>query len=499
MTLPSDAYPAAAIRQLERQAIESGVAGFTLMQRAGAAALDCLRRRWPGAQRIVVIAGTGNNGGDGLVLARLARQAGIDCRVLVVGDIGVMRGEAAQALQALRAAGMAVQPFDVAALGGCDVLVDALLGIGVRAPLQPAWRAAIDGMNTAGLPILALDLPSGLDPDTGQALPAVKAAATLTFIGLKQGLLLGEGPDHAGALEFNSLDVAPLTARSPVPSLQLLDADCLAMALNPRPRHSHKGLFGRVLIVGGGAGMAGAARLAGEAALRVGAGLVTVASRPEHLGVVVGGRPELMFLAVERGADLNAGLEQADVVAIGPGLGRSSWALDVLDTVLSGARTGQRLVLDADALNLVAASGALHRDDWILTPHPGEAARLLGSTTAAVQADRPAALAQLLRARGGIVVLKGAGTLVGRQEEIPRLCTRGNPGMAVPGMGDVLTGAVAGLAAGPVAQGLDCFAAVCAAVQAHAMAGDRCAEGGVRGILAQDVATQLRGALAHLP
>jgi hydroxyethylthiazole kinase-like uncharacterized protein yjeF len=493
VTLPTDAYPSAVIRQFERDAIGAGVAGYTLMQRAGAAALARLRRRWPEARRIVVVAGTGNNGGDGLVLARLAAASGMDASVLLVGEVAAIHGEAAEALRDLRAAGLDPRPFDAARLNGCDVVVDALLGIGVRAPLKAEWRAAIEALNACDAKVFSIDLPSGLDPDTGGALPAVKAAATITFLGLKQGLFLGEGPAHAGEIEFDALDVAP--ASSAAPSLKLLGTQCLQDAMPPRPRQGHKGLFGRVLVIGGGQGMAGAVRMAGEAALRVGAGLVTVASRPEHLGVVVGDRPELMFHAVEKGADLAALLEQAEIIAIGPGLGRSAWAQDLLQFVLANTRAGQRLVLDADALNLVAQGGALHREDWILTPHPGEAARLLGRSSAAVQADRLSALADLVRTRGGIVVLKGASTLVGGRTEVPRLCTRGNPGMAVPGMGDVLTGAVAGL----LAQGAEPFTAASAAVEAHARAGDSCAARGVRGVLALEVAAELRVVLAGLP
>lgn len=492
MTLPNDAYPAATIRQFERDAIGAGTAGYTLMQRAGRAALECLRRRWPGARRIAVVAGTGNNGGDGLVLARLASSV-LDIRVLLVGDAASIRGEAAQALRDLRAAGLDLEPFSEARFAGCDVVVDALLGIGVKSPLKPEWQAAIQAMNASGIDVLSIDLPSGLEPDSGRALPAVKASATVTFLGLKQGLFLGDGPQLSGALEFDALGVEH--AGAAVPSLKRLDSKCLHRALPPRGRQSHKGLFGRVLIIGGGEGMAGAVRMAGEAALRVGAGLVTVASRPEHLAVVVGARPELMFLGVEKGADLRSALSQADVIAIGPGLGRSDWAQELLQVSLKIVGAPQRLVLDADALNLLAANGALHRDDWILTPHPGEAARLLGLATEAVQSDRLASLERLSRDRGGIIVLKGAGTLVGRSGEIPRLCTRGNPGMAVPGMGDVLTGAIAGL----LAQGGDAFMASCAAVQAHALAGDRCAMNGVRGVLALEVATQLRAELASIP
>jgi ADP-dependent NAD(P)H-hydrate dehydratase / NAD(P)H-hydrate epimerase len=490
VTLPSDAYPAAAIRQIEREAIAAGIPGYTLMQRAGAAALACLQRRWPGALAICVVAGTGNNGGDGLVLARLAHVAGLRVQVLVVGAVEAIRGEAAEALRDLRAAGLDLHAFDAARLVDCDVVIDALLGIGVRSPLEPAWLAAIEAINASGVDVLSLDMPSGLAPDSGDALPAVKARATITFLGLKQGLFRGDGPGHAGAIEFDALGTqcSPTRRDSFSPSVKLLDSSCIQSALRPRPRHSHKALFGRVVIVGGGAGMAGAVRMAAEAALRVGAGLVTVASRPEHLDVVVGARPELMFLGVESGEELAPALQQADVIAIGPGLGRSRWARELLQVVLQGAPTRKPLVLDADALNLIAAGECLRRDDWILTPHPGEAARLLGCSTAEVQADRFSALRQLAHTRGGIVVLKGASTLIGRDGEVPRLCTRGNPGMAVPGMGDVLTGAIAGF----LAQCDDPLSATSAAVQAHAQAGDRCARQGVRGVLALDVAAELR-------
>jgi NAD(P)H-hydrate epimerase len=494
MTLPNDVHRAATVHQLEQAAIASGTAGYTLMRRAGAAALAHVRQRWPTARSMVVVAGPGNNGGDGLVLAQLARDAGIFTHAMLVGDAAALRGEAQQALQDLRTAGMDVQPFDASLLDSHDLIIDALLGIGVRAPLKPEWRAAIDAMNAAGRNILSLDVPSGLEPDTGRALPAVHATATLSFLALKLGLFLGEGPEHAGAVLFDGLGV---TAAAPSqPALQRLDHGCLNAVLPPRARQSHKSMFGRVLIVGGGVGMPGAVRLAAESALRVGAGLVTVASRPEHLATVVGPRPELMFHGVCDASDVDAVLAQADVIAVGPGLGRSDWARALLQHVLRQRQGGQRLVVDADALNLIAEGVALQRcADWVLTPHPGEAARLLGISTEAVQEDRLAALSALCKQRGGTIVLKGAATLIRQTGSIPLLCEKGNPGMAVPGMGDVLTGALTGL----LAQGAEPFAAAAAAVYAHAVAGDRCARNGVRGVLALDVARELRAVLALLP
>ena len=268
---------------------------------------------------------------------------------------------------------------------------------------------------------------------------------------------------------------------------RLTEAD-IAVALPARPSHAHKGSFGSVLVIGGGPGMPGAVRLAAESALRVGAGRVSVASLPQHLAAVVGSRPELMFVAAETGRHIAAALPQAQVVAIGPGLGIGEWAQTLLQVVLDKVHPAQHLVVDADALNLLAAlPQPLHREDWILTPHPGEAARLLGVSVADVQADRVAAAAALQHRWGGVVVLKGAGTLIAGPGQVMALCDRGNPGMAIPGMGDVLTGAVAGI----LAQCRQPWLAARAAVLAHALAGDLCAQRGQRGVLAGEIAQAL--------
>jgi len=335
MTLPSELYSASQLRQMEAAAIAAGTPGYTLMQRAGAAGFAVMRQRWPQARQVTIVAGPGNNGGDGLVLARHAQQHGLGVTVMLLGDPAALRGEAGQAYADLGSAGGTVQGFDAAMLAQADVVVDALLGIGVRAPLRSDWLAAIAAMNACGRPVLALDLPSGLDPDSGRPLPAVRATATITFIALKQGLVLGEGPEHAGAIYFDALQLPPSGAALR-PALRRMSDATVRAALAPRPRQSHKSQFGRVLIVGGGVGMPGAVRLAAESALRVGAGLVTVASLPEHLATVVGPRPELMFRALRGGADIAAVLGDADVIAVGPGLGRDDWARDVLTAVLAG-------------------------------------------------------------------------------------------------------------------------------------------------------------------
>jgi NAD(P)H-hydrate epimerase len=488
MALPVAVYSASQVRDFDARAIAMGTPGYTLMKRAGEGALRVLRSRWPMALRLAIVCGAGNNGGDGYVLARFAQAAGLDVRALAVTPPARLTGDARRAHDDAEASGCRLEAFEPALLRDVDVVVDAILGTGFRLPLRADALAAIEAINGAGRPVLALDVPSGLDADSGAAGAAVvRADVTVSFVALKSGLYLGAGPEYAGQVLCDELEIAP-SEGAPARLLRLTDGD-VARALPRRARRAHKAEFGRVLVIGGGEGMPGAVRLAGEAALRVGAGLVTVASRPEHLATIVGPRPELMFAALPDTAPLAGLLAVADVVVLGPGLGRTAWAQSVFEATLAQRRSGQPLVLDADALNLLAErSPALASDDWVLTPHPGEAARLLGITAAAVQADRLAALDRLVRTRGGRIVLKGAGTLIGAAGAVPQICERGNPGMAIPGMGDVLTGTIAGI----LGQCRDAELAVAAAVFAHASAGDALARVGERGILAGDVIRELR-------
>jgi NAD(P)H-hydrate epimerase len=487
--LPLELYTAAQLRALDRHAIEKDhIPALTLMNRAGAAALRTLRVAWPTAHRIVVVCGSGNNGGDGYVLARLARGAGLEAAVATVSEPARLRGEAQSAFEECRAAGVSVEPFGAQSLTGTDVIVDAMFGIGLDRPLDATTRGIVGEINARRIPVLALDLPSGLHADTGTVMgAAVQATRTITFIGLKVGCFLGAGQDLTGTLEFDALDAPPPPVGLIRPVAERLDPSLIVRVLPRRRRTAHKGEFGHVLIVGGGPGMAGAARLCGEACLRSGAGLVTIATRAAHALVINAARPELMCHGVEDGRALRALIERADVVAIGPGLGRDDWARAMLATVLECDRP---LVVDADALNLLA-EGPRRRDDWILTPHPGEAARLLGLETRAIQDDRLAALARLTERYGGVAVLKGAGTLIGSAGQVPALCDRGNPGMATAGMGDVLTGAIAALRA----QIRNPWDAARAGVLAHALAGDAAAQSGERGLIASDVIARLPACL----
>jgi NAD(P)H-hydrate epimerase len=484
--LPRALYTAAQVREFDRQAIERfGISGETLMERAGTAAFAALRRRWPKTRRIVVLAGRGNNGGDGFVVARLARQAGLEVSVLQLGDPARLRGDAATNAARWRDAEGDWRPFEQLPRK-IDVIVDAMLGTGLERPVSGEFARAIEAVNAHPAAVLALDVPSGLSADSGSVMgAAVRASATISFIALKQGLFTADGPDCAGDILFAGLDVPAQVFASSVLSARRIDWLKQADRLPPRRRAAHKGHFGHVLIIGGNHGMVGAARLAGEAALRSGAGLVSVATRPEHVAAIVAGRPELMCHGVVQVGDVEPLLQRATVVVVGPGLGHDDWARGLWQAAAAAQRP---MVVDADALARVAEAD-LRRDDWVLTPHPGEAAAMLSTCAAGINGQRFDAVAQLQRRFGGSVVLKGAGSLVHSGGTTPpALCSDGNPGMASGGMGDVLSGIIGGL----LAQGLDPRDAAETGVCVHAAAGDRAAAGGERGLMPSDLLAGLR-------
>jgi len=490
--LPNALYTAEEVRELDRLAIEEfNIAGTTLMEHAGKAAFDAMREKWPRAKRIVVLVGTGNNGGDGFVVATLARAADYEVRVFQVGDASRLQGDALTMSQRWQEAGGEIELFvEGLDLGGSEVVVDGLLGTGLNSNVTGDWAVAIRAINYSHAAVLALDIPSGLDANSGSVLgEAVNAHLTVTFIGLKRGLFTSAGPRHVGQLVYDDCRVPPDVLMKIRPSCSRLGFDGLGHLLGSRPRDTHKGQCGHVLVIGGDSGMSGAARLAGEAAARVGAGLVSVATRPVHAANISAACPELMCHPVDSIAALRPLLAKASVVAIGPGLGQSDWSKQMLSVVLEQDRP---MVIDADALNLLAEE-PVSRRQWILTPHPGEAARLLDTDTATVQQDRFAAVTELQHRYGGSVILKGAGSLVASADIPLGLCTEGNPGMASGGMGDVLTGVIAGLLAQRVqAETMQALAArlgVCV----HSRAADIAAhQDGERGLLASDVIAMLR-------
>ncbi len=481
--LPVELYTAAQVRELDRLAIEQqGIPSLTLMERAGVDALDALTGRYPGAGNLVVLCGGGNNAGDGYVLARLARQAGLEVRVIALVEPDRLKGDAAASAQKYLQTGTVETAL---ALEGADIIVDALLGSGLNRAVEGGFAEAIELVNAASATVFALDIPSGLNADTGVRLgSAVRADATITFIGLKRGLFTAEGPEFCGEILFSDLGTPAGMSAAMDAEARLIGYDEVMLNLRARARDAHKGRYGHVLVIGGDYGYQGAAILAGCAAARTGAGLVTVATRPEHAGTIPLFRPELMTVAVDVPRDLDPLLDRASVVAIGPGLGQSDWAISLLAKVL---QTRLPLVVDADALNLLALE-PLRRENWVLTPHPGEAARLLGITSTEVQTDRFAAVMSLRDRFGGTVALKGAGSLVAGATGPIRLNRTGNPGMAGGGMGDVLTGVITGL----VAQGMEPGVATVAGVYLHGYAADQCAGEGERGMLAGDLLPVIR-------
>jgi NAD(P)H-hydrate epimerase len=486
MPAPLPLYRPDQVRAMDAHAIATlGVGAYDLMERAGVAAWQLLRERWPDARRIGVACGPGNNGGDGYVLARLAQQAGCHVEVVIPPEGGARAHAAVQAAEEWRLARGRTTYFD-GNLPAMDVWVDALFGVGLARAPEGMARAIIERINGTRLPVLALDVPSGLDADRGSAPGvAVRAHVTLGFVAAKRGLYTGQGRDFSGEVRLHALGIAPETFAGFSPAAHHYSPAHLANGLAPRHANAHKGEHGHVLCVGGEEGMGGAVRLCAEAALRVGVGLASVATRGAGVAALLAVRPEAMTHAVEDAAALRPLIARADVLAVGPGLGQGAWGRGLFEAAIDG---GKPIILDADALNLLAA----HPRPVplaILTPHPGEAARLLGTDTAQVQADRFAAVEALAARFDCVVVLKGAGTLVAAPGETTAVIGAGNPGMATGGMGDVLTGVIAALHA----QRMSRFEAAVYGALLHGAAGDDAARlDGERGLLPSDLFRPLR-------
>ncbi len=480
------AYSTAQAYALDATAIASGIPAIALMKRAGRAAFLLLQARFGAAGLISIYCGGGNNGGDGYVLAALAAQRRLPVQVIQLVAPELLKAEARQAYEFALQEGVSMRAFSDSEAPVQGVIVDALLGIGLQGEPRAPWLAAIAQINASGLPVLALDVPSGLNADTG-AVPAqaVKAGITLSFIGVKRGLLSGRGPALCGELLVDDLGLSEALVAQVPASAQRLSLPNLLPLLAPRAADAHKGDFGHVMVIGGDTGYGGAALIAAEAAARAGAGLVSVATRPEHIPAILARRPEVMACGVVSGQELEPWLARPSVLVVGPGLGRSPWSEQMLQQAV---KTGLPLVLDADALNIIAAGrvvpNACGGQRWLLTPHPAEAARLLGITTAEVQADRFAAVQALQARYQATVILKGAGSLVASEGELTGIIGDGNPGMASGGMGDLLSGILGAL----LAQGLAFADAARLGASLHACAADLAAsQQGQRGLLATDL------------
>lgn len=479
-SLPHSVWPAQALAQLEREGADAlGITLYELMLRAGQAVYEHIRAHWPDAEHWLVLCGPGNNGGDGYVVARLAQAAGKQVTLLACEGSKSLPEEAETARSSWLEAGGEIHAPHAVWPEKVDIIVDALLGTGIsRAPGDP-FSTLIDQANVHAAPVMAVDIPSGLSAATGNTPGSVmNATHTLSVIALKPGQLTGKARDCIGSLYLADLGLQGFLAAQQ-PPMARYDARFLSHWLTPRKATSHKGDQGRLLVIGGDSGTAGAIRMSAEAALRTGSGLVRVLTHKDNILPILTARPEIMVDALTE-ARLDEALAWADVIAIGPGLGQREWGKKALEKVKS---TEKPMLWDADALNLLAIS-AEKRQNRIITPHPGEAARLLGVKTSEIESDRLQAARDLAKRYGGVAVLKGAGTIIASESGQMAFADVGNAGMASGGMGDVLTGIIASL----MGQKLALFDAACAGCVVHGAAADRLAEQrGTRGMLASDL------------
>jgi len=476
-------YSADAIRQMDAKQIASGTDGYVLMRRAAHSAFRLVRKRWPRAKRLVVLCGPGNNGGDGYVIAELAKRSG---REVTLFSLATPKTPSAiNAAADAASVEVNAQDFNEAAMCNADLIIDAIYGTGLNR--EPDAKAAmfITSANAQVAPCLAVDIPSGLQADTGHTLgTAIVADATISFIAAKLGMYTGNGPACCGEITLDTLEVAHQHIASQQPLAYRLNAAQIQAMLPNRNASAHKGTAGHVVVIGGNQGMSGAVRLAAEAALRTGAGLVSVACHPACASAVSSGRPELMVRAIANSQDLDPLLQKATTIVLGPGLGQDNWAKSIYKAVLAHQHP---TVIDADALNLLAQTPQ-RCPNTVLTPHPAEAARLLKSNTNTVQSNRPLAVQQLANKYQATVVLKGPGSLVATENEALYLCDRGNAGMASGGMGDLLTGVIAAL----LAAGSAAHQAAASGTWLHSAAADKAARDGQTGLIASDLLPALR-------
>ncbi|HDS3786767.1 TPA: bifunctional ADP-dependent NAD(P)H-hydrate dehydratase/NAD(P)H-hydrate epimerase [Enterobacter ludwigii] len=483
-SIPHSIWHADDLRHAEKEAADSlGITLYELMQRAGEAAFNVTRTAYPESSHWLILCGHGNNGGDGYVVARLAVAAGIHVTLLALESDKPLPEEASAAREAWLNAGGVIHATDIVWPEEIDVIIDGLLGTGLRSAPRDPVATLIARANAHSAPVVALDIPSGLMAQTGTTPGAViQAAHTVAFIALKPGLLTGKARDVTGTLHHNALGLESWLAGQET-HVSRVDASLLAQWLPPRRPTSHKGDHGRLVIIGGDHGTAGAIRMTGEAALRCGAGLVRVLTRIENSAPIITARPELMVHELTP-QSLEESLEWADVVVIGPGLGQQAWGKQALQKVENFRKP---MLWDADALNLLAINPD-KRHNRILTPHPGEAARLLNCSVAEIESDRLLSARRLVKRYGGVAVLKGAGTVVASDEALC-IVDAGNAGMASGGMGDVLSGIIGAL----LGQKLPLYDAACAGCVAHGVAADKlAARYGTRGMLATDLFCTLR-------
>ncbi len=467
-TLPSSLYQCSQVKAIDLAIIKNGTPGFELMMRAGRASFDLLVKIWPEADKITVVCGGGNNGGDGYIVAGLAMSSSLEVSVVSIVDTATLRGDAKLAYdfalkQGVQTVSILRTQESITDLSISGVVVDALLGIGLQGKIRENHAQLIRRINATKLPVLSLDIPSGLCGDSGSPLgDCMKASQTITYIALKQGLLAGGASYYTGELVFDDLGVKTSVNDLGIePSAHRLIEE--KPLLPPRSLNSHKGLFGSLVVIGGSEGMGGAGIMASEAGFIAGAGVVRLMTHEGHRAVALSRTPELMTSNYLHQQEVGRWLSGSSALVFGPGL---EWSEEIDSLFRHFLDYEKPMVIDAQGLQFLADQPRL-KSNWVLTPHPGEAAKLLGCKSDEIQRDRFFAAKAIQRKYGGVCVLKGAGTLVATAQRI-HVCEHGNPSMSTAGMGDILAGLIGGL----LAQGFGLEAAAKLAVWAHATAGD---------------------------
>ena len=480
------------ISLIERSAIiEKKGNDLSLMKKAARFSWNEIRKKYPSSKKWLILCGIGNNAGDGMMLASIALKSNVDVTICYFFPDKIFNGCAAEIhgeLESLASQNTfkIIHHFNESILNDADLIIDAIFGIGINRPIDNLTKSKINLINNQDSPIVSLDIPSGVHPDSGQIMgAAIKATMTITFISHKLCFYLGEGKNLSGVIKCSHLNISQRHFSRVTEDMKIINESYTQNKLLRRKSDTHKGDYGHVLIVGGGPGMHGAALLSGESSLRGGAGKVTIFMHESHRSLINKARPELMLIFSNEGINIESILSKVDVVAIGPGLGLDDWARSVFKHVI---KSNKPLVVDADALNILSEKN-FKREDWVLTPHPGEAAKLLSKSSVEIQENRFLSLDKLKDNYGGTIVLKGNNTLIGNKDYVTNICTQGNPGMASAGMGDVLTGLIAAM----MSQGYSQFEAASVGVEAHARAGDIAARRGERGLIAGDVINEIRG------
>ena len=500
-------YTASETRKIDNLAIkEKGISGYSLMQMAAEFTLDVILREFSPVEELIIFCSKGKNSGDGFLLGSFAKEFGLEVTIVMSNTSNVLKGVSRKAFEEMKDAKVKIistKSVEKLKVSNKAVIVDALIGTGLKGNLRKNIKESILALNKLGvkLPVLSLDIPSGVNPDTGDADDiAVYADITATFVAQKRGCFTSFGKKFSGEIIYSDLEI-PKNLFSKITSTSyVVDYEDSISKVVYREQDAHKGHFGNVLIVGGDRGLGGAGLLSSRAAVYPGAGLTSLVTRPEHVSASLVSCPEVMVKGVDSGQDIEEHLVKPDVIAIGPGLGQSAWSEQMIQRVFWEAeKRDVSVIMDADALNLLTKlklSSDLPKR-LILTPHPGEAARLLNTSVAVIESNRFSAAAKIQKKFNATVVLKGSGTVICHKSGGTQkwgICDSGNPGMATGGMGDVLTGIIAGL----LAQGLTLKEAAEAGVDLHAKAADQASlEFGEAGLTSSDVINELKYLLKY--